>query len=229
MPERRSPAATRMSPLPAHVLAVVAHPDDESFGLGAVIAELARLGTDTAVLCFTHGEASTLHGTDGDLQAVRQGELENAAQALGVRDVRLLDYADGTLADVSIDTLRDDVVAMIDRTNPDLLLVFDEGGVSGHPDHVRATQAAIAAGGDLPVVGWTLPNEVAGRLNLEFGTAFCGRPATGLDVRMHIDRIAQRRAIDCHVSQASDNPVLWRRLELLGDSEWLHMLNAHGS
>ncbi len=107
--------------------------------------------------------------------------------------------------------------------------MFDEDGVSGHPDHVRATQAAIAACGDLPVVAWTLPDDVAGRLNLEFGTAFCGRPAAALDVRMPVDRVAQRRAIDCHASQTSDNPVLWRRLELLGDSEWLHMLNAHGS
>ena len=220
---------TTISPLPARVLAVVAHPDDESFGLGAVIVAFGRLGTDTTLLCFTHGEASTLHGVHGELRAVRERELEKAAQVLGVREVRLLDYSDGALESTCIDRLRDDVVTMIERTTPDLVLVFDDRGVTGHPDHVRATQAAVAARGDLPVVAWTLPTEVATMLNLEFGTAFCGRPDAELDVRMPVDRMTQRQAIACHASQALGNPVLWRRLELLGDTEWLHVLKPHGS
>ena len=216
--------------LGARVLAVVAHPDDESFGLGAVIVAFSRLGTDTALLCFTHGEASTLHSVDGDLYGVRNRELHRAAALLGVGDVRLLDYADGKLDVVNLDTLRADVLAMIERSNPDMLLVFDEGGITGHPDHARATEAAIAsARGDLPVVAWALPQDVVAVLNLEFGTAFCGRPPTELDFRLPVDRVTQRRAIGCHTSQASDNPVLWRRLELLGDAEWLRILNRHGS
>ena len=61
------------------VLAVVAHPDDESFGLGAVLAAMVGEGAEVGVLCLTHGEASTLHGVDGDLRAVREGELAEAA------------------------------------------------------------------------------------------------------------------------------------------------------
>jgi LmbE family N-acetylglucosaminyl deacetylase len=216
--------------LGARVLAVVAHPDDESFGLGAVIVAFSRLGSDTALLCFTHGEASSLHGVDGDLHGVRTSELNRAAATLGVGDVRLLDYPDGKLDVMSLDTLRADVEAMIERSHPDMLLVFDEGGVTGHPDHRRATEAAVAsAHGDLAVVAWALPQDVAGVLNLEFGTAFCGRPPTELDFRLPVDRITQRLAVACHASQASDNPVLWRRLELLGDAEWLRILNRHGS
>jgi len=214
----------------ARVLAVVAHPDDESFGLGAVIVAFSRLGSDTALLCFTHGEASSLHGVDGDLHGVRTSELNRAAATLGVGDVRLLDYPDGKLDVMSLDSLRTDVEAMIKRSHPDMLLVFDEGGITGHPDHTRATEAAIAsAHGDLPVVAWALPQDVAGVLNLEFGTAFCGRSPTELDFRLPVDRATQRRAIACHASQASDNPVLWRRLQLLGDTEWLRILNRHGS
>jgi LmbE family N-acetylglucosaminyl deacetylase len=214
----------------ARVLAVVAHPDDESFGLGAVIVAFSRLGSDTALLCLTHGEASSLHGVDGDLHAVRESELNRAAATLGVGDVRLLDHPDGKLDVMSVETLRTDVEAMIERSHPDMLLVFDEGGITGHPDHTRATEAAIAAAhGNLPVVAWALPEEVTAVLNLEFGTAFCGRPPTELDMRLPVDRAAQRRAIACHASQASDNPVLWRRLELLGDTEWLRILTRHGS
>ena len=53
-----------------------------------------------------------------------------------------------------LEPLREDVAAMIERTNPDLLLVFDECGVTGHPDHVRATEAALdaARSAHLPVV-----------------------------------------------------------------------------
>jgi N-acetylglucosamine malate deacetylase 2 len=192
--------------LGARVLAVVAHPDDESFGLGAVIIAFSRLGSDTALLCFTHGEASSLHGVDGDLHRVRRRELIRAAAMLGVGDVRLLDYPDGKLHLMSLDTLRADVEAMINRFHPDMLLVFNEGGITGHPDHARATEAAIAsARGDLPVVAWALPQEVAAVLNFEFGTRFCGRPPTELDVRLPVDRATQRRAIACHASQASDN------------------------
>lgn len=216
--------------LGTRVLAVVAHPDDESFGLGAVIVAYSRLGSDTALLCFTHGEASSLHGVVGDLHRVRQRELNRAAATLGVGDVRLLDYSDGKLDVMSLVTLRTDVEAMIKRFHPDMLLVFDEGGVTGHPDHTRATEAALAsARGDLPIVAWALPREVAAVLNLEFGTAFRGRPSTELDFRLPVDRVTQRQAIACHASQASDNPVLWRRLELLGDTEWLRRLNCHGS
>lgn len=216
--------------LGARVLAVVAHPDDESFGLGAVLVAFSRLGSDTALLCFTHGEASSLHGVGGDLHAVRARELSRAGATLGVGDVRLLDYPDGKLGMMSLDTLCADVEAMIKRFHPDMLLVFDKGGITGHPDHTRATEAAISSvRGDLPVVAWALPQDVAAVLNLEFGTAFCGRPPTELDFRLPVDRVTQRQAIACHASQASDNPVLWRRLELLGDTEWLRILNRHGS
>lgn len=216
--------------LGGRVLAVVAHPDDESFGLGAAIGALNRLGSSTALLCFTHGEASSLRGVGGDLRGVRQRELNQAAATLGVNDVRLLDYPDGKLDVMSLDTLRIDAEAMIKRSHADMLLVFDEGGITGHPDHKRATEAAIAAAGeDLPVVAWAIPEDVAAVLNLEFSAAFCGRSSTELDVRLPVDRATQRRAIACHVSQATDNPVLWRRLELLGDTEWLRILNRHGS
>ena len=47
------------------VLAVVAHPDDESFGLGAVLSALVIGDVRASVICFTHGEASALHGTRG--------------------------------------------------------------------------------------------------------------------------------------------------------------------
>jgi LmbE family N-acetylglucosaminyl deacetylase len=106
---------------------------------------------------------------------------------------------------------------------PTHLLVFDEGGVTGHPDHVHATRAAVVAarGLGLPVLGWTVPEAVARALNTEFGAAFRGRRDEEIDWTLRVDRARQWRAIAAHASQSSDNPVLRRRLELLGDTEHL--------
>ncbi len=206
------------------VLAVCAHPDDESFGLGAVLAALSDRGARVRVLCLTHGEASTLGDGSRPLGEVRAEELDAAAAVLGVEEVELLSYLDGQLDEVPVEELARlvDVAA----ENAQLLLVFDEGGVSGHPDHRRATEAALLAARRrrLPVLAWALPEPIAAQLNAEYGTTFVGRPDGELDIVIAVDREVQSDAIACHVSQLEDNPVLWRRLELLGDREHLHWL-----
>ena len=76
------------------LLVVVAHPDDESFGCGSVLAHAAAAGDETAVLCATRGEAGESRIVTDDLAALREAELRDAARILGVGTVRLLDYAD---------------------------------------------------------------------------------------------------------------------------------------
>ncbi len=213
------------------VLAVCAHPDDESFGLGAVLSTFAEHGIETRVLCFTHGEASML-GTDGvDLAAIRAGELAAAAAALGVRSVHLLSYPDGTLGEAALEQLSSEVVGLAATNSVDCLLVFDVGGVTGHPDHERATEAALSASERLgvPVVAWAIPILVASALNREFGTGFVGRQPSEINLVIEVDRRLQREAIQCHASQSTDNPVLSRRLTLQGATESLRWLNPPGS
>ncbi|WP_416986191.1 PIG-L deacetylase family protein [Streptomyces sp. T028] len=82
------------------VLAVLAHPDAESFGLGGLLTLLSGSGVPTAVLRFTHGESSTPHSRHGDLRIVRSGELACAARELGVERVELGGYPDGALDSV---------------------------------------------------------------------------------------------------------------------------------
>ncbi len=206
------------------LLVVCAHPDDESFGLGGVLGAFADQGAHVRVLCFTHGEASTL-GADSRLLGERRAEeLDAAARALGVSTVKLHGYPDGHLAGVELDEL----VARVgeEAGSAELLLVFDVGGITGHPDHVRATEVALifAAERRLPVLGWAVPQGVAVRLNAELGTGFVGRAPEELDFSLAVDRDRQKTAIACHASQSGDNPVLWRRLELLGASEHLRWL-----
>jgi hypothetical protein len=60
----------------------------------------------------------------------------------------------------------------------------------------------------------------------EFGTRFIGRDEAEIDAVIRVDRTRQGHAIACHRSQATQNPVLWRRLELLGAREWLRVLST---
>ncbi len=205
----------------ARVLAVIAHPDDESFGLGAVIDRFVVAGTRVDVLCFTHGEASTLGG-EQDLCVVRAAELRSAGHELGIQEVRLLGHPDGGLESVDPAVLADQVSAMAIETHAQGLLVFDSTGVTSHPDHVAATTAARRAGAALGigVLAWTLPAAVAEAL----GSPFVGRPEDEIDVVLAVDRSRQRRAITCHPSQAVPGSALWNRLELLGDREHLRWI-----
>ena len=219
VPER----AKASLPEVAELLVVCAHPDDESFGLGGVLGASVDQGTRVRVLCLTHGEASTL-GEGVALGERRAAELAAAASALGVQDARLHAYPDGHLAEVALEEL----VARIaeEAGDPELLLAFDVGGITAHPDHIRATEAALAFGTDrrLPLLGWALPEEVAAQLNAELSTSFVGRRPDELDLTVAVDRARQRTAIACHTSQSTDNPVLWRRLDLQGNTEHLRWL-----
>lgn len=104
----------------------------------------------------------------------------------------------------------------------------DEGGITGHPDHRRATEAALAVARvlEVPVLAWALSDRVADTLRGEFGGGFRGRSTADLDYVVRLDRDRQRRAIARHVTQSTDNPVLGRRLELQGDEEAFRWLMA---
>ena len=159
---------------------------------------------------------------------MRAAELAAAARVLGVSSVRLLSYVDGALRDVALEELRREVESCAVADSVDCLLVFDEGGITGHPDHDRATEAALAIAEQrsIPILAWALPMAVTATLNREFNTGFVGRESSEIDLEIEVDRRVQREAISCHASQATDNPVLWRRLELLADTESLRWLTS---
>ncbi len=212
---------------PRSVVAVCAHPDDESFGLGAILAALSGAGSSVGVVTFTAGEASTLGTALGPLGMVRSQEMAEAAQVLGIQRTVLLDYPDGRLAETPLDELAGHVTGLAATMAADALVAFDVGGITGHPDHQRATEAALVAGRELevPVLGWAVTRPVADALNSEFCTTFVGREPGEVDMTLSVDRELQLRAIACHRSQSGENPVLWRRLEATGGTEplrWLH-------
>jgi len=224
--ESRPEPAPGALPAWSAVLAVVAHPDDESFGLGAILDAFNRAGARTSVVCLTHGEASPVHSVAGNLAELRGREFAAAARMLGVADLTLRDYPDGALERVDCSRLVGEVIDAAGVAHADGLLVFDPSGVTGHHDHAAASAAALRAAADLnlPVLGWTLPDSVATQLNRGYGTGFVGHPPVDIDIELPVTRTRQVAACAAHVSQAIPTSVLWRRLELLGDVEHLRWL-----
>lgn len=214
----------------SRALAVVAHPDDESFGLGAVIAALVDRGVEVHVLCLTRGEASTLGAAD-DLASLRADELRSAAAQIGVTDVTLLDYPDGRLETVGVDLLETEVEARI--ASVDFVVAFEPGGVTGHPDHQVASAAAgrVAARHHLLVLEWGVSAVVGAALDAELGQRFTTFDPGPAPISLQVDRTRQAAAIACHRSQSATNPVLARRLALQGDIElvrWRSPLSQPG-
>ncbi len=187
---------------------------------------MAASGTAVFVLCLTRGEASTLHGVPGDLAKVRADEMLAAAETLGLAGVKLLDHPDGALIDEPFAKLLAEARTYAAGIHPAGLVAFDPSGVTGHPDHQVATRVAEALGRHLglEVLGWTLPAEVAERLNTELGAGFIGHTPEKIDIVLPVDRRRQMQAVACHASQAVPGSALWRRLELLGDTEHLRWL-----
>ena len=213
----------RRLPRWSSALVVVAHPDDESFGLGGVVASMTSAGADVHVLCFTHGEASTLNETGAELRRAREAELREAGAELGVRSVTLLDYPDGGLSEVDPAELAGRVREIAALVGAEGLLVFDESGITGHSDHQAATAAALRVPG-LPVLAWALTEPIARRLRAETGQPFAGRWGWELDLVICADRVSQRAAALRHATQVSPGAVLWRRLEMQGNEEYLRWL-----
>lgn len=131
------------------VLALAAHPDDETVGCGGLLALLADAGAQVDVCFATDGEGtigSTLPADE--IARRRRVEAEAACRVLGTRPPRFLGHPDGHLA-AHADALAADVRRLIEELRPEAVIAPWE--LDGHPDH-RAVHAAVPAG--LPLWGY---------------------------------------------------------------------------
>ena len=118
------------------LLAIVAHPDDESFGFGGTLAKYAREGVEIHVLCATRGEAGKTDREQEKLGATREQELLIASKILGVAKVEFLNYQDGTLSNNLYHEVAAKIEAKTKSFRPDVVITFDRLGISGHIDHM---------------------------------------------------------------------------------------------
>ena len=144
---------------PRGLLAIFAHPDDESFGAGGTLALAAAAGNPVWVLCVTNGDQG---GKPGEMEVdhsldpeIRREELRCACREMGIAEPIFLGYRDsgmegwgaleGSLSLADPAEVVDRMVAVIRRLRPATIVTFDPGGVYGHPDHVACSATATAA------------------------------------------------------------------------------------
>ena len=147
------------------LLAVFAHPDDETFGPGGTLAKYAASGVEVHYACATKGEAGEapaelLQGYP-DVASLRATELECASRILGIKEVHFLGYRDSgmigsednlhpqSLEQAAEQEVVGKIVGLIRQIRPQVLITFDPHGGYGHPDHIKihrtATEAFYAA------------------------------------------------------------------------------------
>lgn len=137
-----------------HVLVVLPHPDDESFGAAGVIAQYTKQGTPVTYVCATLGEMGRNMGKPffanrETLRKIRKKELLEACNVLGIHDLRMLGMGDKTLEFEDPDELADRIGGIIQEVNPSLIITFYPGhGV--HPDHDACGEAVVRAVSRLP-------------------------------------------------------------------------------
>ena len=140
------------------VLAVFAHPDDESLACGGTLARLADVGARVIIVCASHGERGSQAGPmrDDELGRCRALEMREAAAALGAERLILLDHPDGDLRWAHVSELHNELVMFIRRYAPDAVITFGEDGLYWHLDHVgiheRTTTAVQTFGAAAPAL-----------------------------------------------------------------------------
>lgn len=148
-------------PSPRTLLAVFAHPDDESFGVGGTLALYARQSVSVHLVCATLGEAGSvpqemLQGFSS-IAKLRETELRCAASHLGLTSVHLLGYRDsgmpGTadnhhphaLMAAPLEEVTARITHLIRGLKPQVVVTFDPVGGYRHPDHIVIHAATVQA------------------------------------------------------------------------------------
>lgn len=131
------------------LLCVFAHPDDETYLCGGLMARAAAAGSRVVCVTATRGELGSPDEqrwpSGAPLAAVRTKELESALAELGVTEHHWLDYPDGGCADVDQDEAVRRLAELMREVGPDTVLTFGPDGMTGHDDHVRASRWTTAA------------------------------------------------------------------------------------
>jgi LmbE family N-acetylglucosaminyl deacetylase len=202
------------------ILGVWAHPDDETYLSGGVMAHAASEGSRVACVTATRGEAGSLDEQRwplATLARVREAELIAALGILGVREHTWLGYPDGGCDGVPAEEALLKLEAIFAEVQPDTVLTFGPEGMTGHPDHITISAWTTEAFSRLSKPGASLyyatvtpewMDAIYPQLE-RFDVFFAGRPSVtatdglGINFRLTDDLLARKyRAIEAQASQS---------------------------
>jgi N-acetylglucosamine malate deacetylase 2 len=197
------------------LLAVFAHPDDETFRPGGTLALLARYGVQVQVLTATRGQAGSRGHpplcSPEDLPVVRERELRCACTALGILPPILLDYQDGHLTEVDPNEVIEQIIRVAETVRPQVLLTFGPDGLSGHPDHILIGQLVKNVFDRMTQVvalyTVAVPQSLVVRLGMPQIRAVPDESIT-LTVDVSAAWDAKLAAVRCHRTQLGESPIL---------------------
>ena len=131
------------------LLAIFAHPDDESFRAGGMLAILADNDVCVQVLSLTRGQAGSCGDppvcSQEELPQIREAELKCACNTLGIQPPIIWDYEDGKLSEANENKMIQRITDLIVKLQPEVLLTWPPDGLSGHLDHVMVSRWATKA------------------------------------------------------------------------------------
>src|SRR5215468_11258190 len=131
------------------ILAVFAHPDDESLACGGTLARLADAGARVVLICASRGEKGRVSDpalvSNGNLASVRSRELDDAARILGIDEVVIYAHPDGDLRWADVPAFHVEIVLAIQRYKPDSVITFGEDGLYWHLDHIGVHERTYTA------------------------------------------------------------------------------------
>jgi len=131
------------------VLVLFPHPDDETMAVGGPVALYAHQGATVTYACFTLGQMGRNMGrpffaTRESLPIIRERELRDACEALGIQDLRLLGYRDKTLEFEPIETLIAEILGLVEELQPTVVITYYPR-YCVHPDHEAIADATVGA------------------------------------------------------------------------------------
>ncbi|CDQ20432.1 bacillithiol biosynthesis deacetylase BshB2 [Halobacillus karajensis] len=191
-----------------HVLVIFPHPDDEAFGVSGTITSYIKQGTPLTYACLTLGEMGRNLGkptfaTRESLPKIRRKELIKAADAMGIKDLRMMGLRDKTLEFEDDKEMKNMVSQLIDELNPSLVISFYPG-YAVHPDHEATARAVVRALREINEKDRPKFHAVAFANNTEENL---GQPDVVHDIRSVKDE--KLNAMRAHISQTA------RMLEML--------------
>lgn len=143
------------------LLCVLAHPDDETFGMGGTLALYARQDVDVHLICATRGELGDIDPEYKErirsAACLRTQELRCAAEILGINQLHFLNYRDSgmpgaeanqhpkALAAQPVEQVAEEVAHLIRVIKPEVVITFDPIGGYRHPDHIAIHEATVKA------------------------------------------------------------------------------------
>jgi LmbE family N-acetylglucosaminyl deacetylase len=217
------------------ILAVFAHPDDESLACGGTLARAADAGARVVLICATRGECGSISDPalvpGGDLGRVRVDELRAAATVLKVSELIIGDHPDGNLRWSDVPELHAEIVVALRRFRPDAVITFGEDGLYWHVDHIgvheRTFTALRSLGPEVPALYYVSMPKGAVRAIVEAARARGGAPdasfwgiepeafgegALPSPIAIDVRDVAVRKlaALRCHRTQMGGrNPIAW--------------------